>query len=111
MDLGQTNKKNIQIIRTNNGEVFIGNLKGSENGSIDTTLEDSFAINVIPNENSNDFNIMLVPVFSPIDNQPVDLNISNNILSKISPNQELLIHYNDLIKRLTETTVSENIDE
>lgn len=93
------NFENIYLIKTKFGELFIGQyivdeFRNTANANFTTKeyLKEAYTIQVIPTAQQS-FNIMLLPVFVPISKECVDLDVTDCILTKIKPNDDLKNQY------------------
>lgn len=95
-----TQEDQLIIVKTKFGELYVGVMdKYNEN-----KLIDAYQIQVVP-ENQNTFNVMLVPVFMPMDKNSVNLNLENSIMSIIDAPQDLIDQYT-LIKNNMEVPIN-----
>lgn len=79
------NTETIKIVKTKFGEMFIGQLNGE-------ILKEAYTIQVIP-MNQSSFNVMLLPVFVPVNKDVVDLNLKDIILASTNPSEDLKNQY------------------
>lgn len=95
-----TQEDQLIIVKTKFGELYVGIMdKYNEN-----KLIDAYQIQVVP-ENQNTFNVMLVPVFMPMNKNSVNLNLENSIMSIIDAPQDLIDQYT-LIKNNMELPIN-----
>ena len=77
----------IFLIKTKYGEIYIG-----QYDSESEMLLESYMIQVIPT-GSQQFNIMMLPIFAPLNKDCVDIDVKNIILAKSEPNKDLKNQY------------------
>ena len=95
-----TQEDQLIIVKTKFGELYVGIMdKYNEN-----KLIDAYQIQVVP-ENQNTFNVMLVPIFMPMNKNSVNLNLENSIMSIIDAPQDLIDQYT-LIKNNMEVPIN-----